>query len=111
MPIHAVHYVGDPRTDKIPTARLISKTLGDERAKLITDRCNPNVLPSVLSDQLAKLGSDTTYLAAVDKDGDVVSLIKSNFGGGWVPEGTGFPLHNRARHVANTGAAELTGGA
>ncbi len=100
-----LHYVGDPRTDKIPTARLISKALGDERAKLITDRCNPNVLPSVLSDQLARLGSDTTYLAAVDRDGDVVSLIQSNdgnFGGGWVPEGTGFTLHNRARGMSLT---------
>ena len=28
------------------------------------------VLPSVLTDQLAKMGSDTTYLAVVDRDGE-----------------------------------------
>ncbi len=93
-----LHYVGDPRTAKIPTARLISKELAVERAKGITDRCNAEVLPSVISDQLAKLQSDTTYLAVVDRDGNEVSLIQSNsgnFGSGLVPEGTGFVLQNR----------------
>jgi gamma-glutamyltranspeptidase/glutathione hydrolase len=100
-----LHYVGDPRTDKIPVAQLISKPLADERFKLITDRCNPSVLPSNLSDLTAKLASDTTYLAAVDKDGNIASLIQSNdgnFGGGWVPDGTGFALHNRARGMSLT---------
>ena len=92
-------YVGDPRVVQVPTARLISKELAVERAKGITDRANCNVAPSVITDQLAKLlDSDTTYLAAVDRDGNVVSLIQSNsgnFGSGRVPEGTGFVLQNR----------------
>ena len=91
-------YVGDPRVVKVPTSRLISKELAVERAKGITDRANCSVLPSVIADQLAKLESDTTYLAAVDRDGNVVSLIQSNsgnFGAGLVPEGTGFVLQNR----------------
>lgn len=91
-------YVGDPRVAKVPTAQLISKELAVKRAKGITDRANCNVLPSVIADQLAKLESDTTYLAAVDRDGNVVSLIQSNsgnFGSGLVPEGTGFVLQNR----------------
>ena len=91
-------YVGDPRVVKVPTARLISKELAVERAKTITDRANCNVPPSVITDQLAKLESDTTYLAAVDRDGNIVSLIQSNsgnFGTGLVPEGTGFVLQNR----------------
>ncbi|RPH56598.1 MAG: gamma-glutamyltransferase, partial [Acidobacteria bacterium] len=41
---------------------------------------------------------DTTYLSVVDRDGNMVSLIQSNyseFGSGLVAEGTGFVLHNR----------------
>lgn len=93
-----LHYVGDPRVVKVPTARLISKELAVERAKQITDKCNPSVLPSPVDAQLAKLASDTTYLAVVDHDGDIVSLIQSNsgnFGSGLVPEGMGFVLQNR----------------
>jgi len=43
-------------------------------------------------------GSDTTYLSVVDRDGNMVSLIQSNyaaFGCGIVAPGTGFVLHNR----------------
>jgi gamma-glutamyltranspeptidase / glutathione hydrolase len=93
-----LHYVGDPRAVKVPTLQLISKALAVERAKGITDRANCNVLPSKINDALAKLGSETTYLAVVDRDGDVVSLIQSNsgnFGSGLVPEHTGFVLQNR----------------
>ncbi len=93
-----LHYVGDPRTDDIPTAKLISKELAKERAKGITERANCKVLPSDRLQQLDKLKSDTTYLATVDRDGMVVSFIQSNagnFGSGLVPEHTGFVLHNR----------------
>jgi gamma-glutamyltranspeptidase/glutathione hydrolase len=93
-----LHYVGDPRTDDIPTAKLISKALAKERAKGITDRANCNVLASDRKEQLDKLQSDTTYLATVDREGMVVSLIQSNagnFGAGLVPEHTGFVLQNR----------------
>jgi gamma-glutamyltranspeptidase/glutathione hydrolase len=44
------------------------------------------------------IGSDTTYLTVVDRDGNMVSLIQSNydlFGSGIVAPGTGFVLHNR----------------
>jgi gamma-glutamyltranspeptidase/glutathione hydrolase len=44
------------------------------------------------------IGSDTTYLTVVDRDGNMVSLIQSNyseFGSGIVAPGTGFALHNR----------------
>jgi gamma-glutamyltranspeptidase/glutathione hydrolase len=57
------------------------------------------VLPSELTEQLARLSSDTTYLAVVDREGNEVSLIQSNagaFGSGLVAEGTGFVLQNRA---------------
>lgn len=93
-----LHYVGDPRTDDIPTAKLISKELAKERAKGITERASCKVLPSDRLQQLDKLKSDTTYLATVDRDGMVASFIQSNagnFGSGLVPEHTGFVLHNR----------------
>lgn len=98
-----LHYVGDPRTSEIPTAQLISKSLAEQRAKIITDRAQCNVLPSVLKDQLARLASDTTYLAVVDRDGNEVSLIQSNagnFGSGLVPAKTGFVLQNRGAGLA-----------
>jgi len=47
---------------------------------------------------LPERGSDTTYLSVVDRDGNTVSLIQSNFanfGTGIVPEGVGFALQNR----------------
>src|SRR5207248_485359 len=43
-------------------------------------------------------GNDTTYLSAVDREGNMVSLIQSNyesFGSGIVAAGTGFALHDR----------------
>ncbi|MGH9615710.1 MAG: gamma-glutamyltransferase [Acidobacteriaceae bacterium] len=95
-----LHYVGDPRTNRIPTDELISKSLAAERAKLIDmDRAHCTVLPSRLKDQMARLSSDTTYLAVVDRDGNEVSLIQSDaggFGSGLVAPGTGFVLQNRA---------------
>jgi gamma-glutamyltranspeptidase/glutathione hydrolase len=43
-------------------------------------------------------GGDTIYMSAIDKDGNIVSLIQSNysgFGSGLVPPKTGFMLQNR----------------
>jgi gamma-glutamyltranspeptidase / glutathione hydrolase len=93
------HYIGDPHASHIPLEQLISKQLAAKRAAQITDRAQCNVLPSDLTQQLARLSSDTTYLAVVDHEGNEVSLIQSNsgaFGSGLVPEGTGFVLQNRA---------------
>lgn len=94
-----LHYVGDPRTNYVPTEQLISISLAKRRAKLIQmDRANCHVLPSVIKRRLKGLKSDTTYLAVVDQDGDEVSLIQSNsaaFGTGLVAPGTGFVLQNR----------------
>src|SRR5438552_8749500 len=42
--------------------------------------------------------SDTTYLSVVDRDGNIVSLIQSNyqsFGSGITVRGMGFALQNR----------------
>ncbi len=96
-------YVGDPRFVNVPTAELISKSLAAERAKQITDRANCNVLPSEINEQMERMQSETTYLATVDRDGDIVSLIQSNsgnFGSGLVPDHTGFVLQNRGGDFA-----------
>jgi gamma-glutamyltranspeptidase / glutathione hydrolase len=93
------HYVGDPHATKIPTEQLISKELAKRRAALITDKAQCQVLPSDVSQQLARLGSETASLPVVDRDGNEVSLIQSNagaFGSGLVAPGTGFVLQNRA---------------
>ena len=91
-------YVGDPRTDKVPTEWLKSKTLGADRAKLIdASQANCEPLPAELSERTQQ-GNDTIYMSAIDKDGNIVSLIQSNysgFGTGMVAPGTGFALHNR----------------
>jgi gamma-glutamyltranspeptidase / glutathione hydrolase len=87
-------YIGDPRKQKLPVATLLSKNWASERAKQIDPQhanCDAKAgdLPP---------GSETTYLTVVDRDGNMVSLIQSNyssFGSGIVAPGTGFVLHNR----------------
>lgn len=91
-------YVGDPNASHIPVKELISKELAAKRAAQITDKSECHPVPSDLTKQLARLASDTTYLAVVDHEGNEVSLIQSNagaFGGGLVAAGTGFVLQNR----------------
>jgi gamma-glutamyltranspeptidase/glutathione hydrolase len=88
-------YVGDPRFAEVPVQGLISPAYGKRRAALIDPKkANCKVGPGVPP----YAGSDTTYLTAVDRDGNMVSLIQSNFslwGSGIAVEGGGFVLHNR----------------
>lgn len=86
-------YNADPRFAKVPVGGLLSKEYAKQRAALINPEkanCNPEagIPPS----------SDTTYLTAVDRDGNIVSLIQSNFsafGSGITVKGMGFALQNR----------------
>jgi len=87
-------YIGDPRGQDLPVARLLSKGWAAARAKKI-DTAHANCNPTAGE---MEGGSDTTYLTVVDRDGNMVSLIQSNyssFGSGIVAPGTGFVLHNR----------------
>jgi gamma-glutamyltranspeptidase/glutathione hydrolase len=87
-------YIGDPRGQKLPVSTLLSKEWAAERAKLI-DPDKANCAPA--AGELPG-GSDTTYLSVVDREGNMVSLIQSNydaFGSGILAPGTGFVLHNR----------------
>jgi gamma-glutamyltranspeptidase/glutathione hydrolase len=87
-------YLADPRGQKIPVATLLSKAWAAERANLIdADKAACDIAAGEIAG-----GSDTTYLSVVDRDGNMVSLIQSNyaaFGSGIVPSGAGFVLHNR----------------
>jgi gamma-glutamyltranspeptidase/glutathione hydrolase len=89
-----VKYIGDPRGQKLPVKELLSKEHAAERAKWIDpDHANCEVQTGTLPG-----AGDTTYLSVVDRDGNMVSLIQSNydaFGSGIVAPGTGFALHNR----------------
>jgi gamma-glutamyltranspeptidase/glutathione hydrolase len=93
-----LRYVGDPKFSRIPVEALLDKTHAAERAKLIGERANCSVEPSRLPSVTDSKGSDTIYMTTIDKDGNIVSLIQSNysgFGSGIVPKGMGFVLQNR----------------
>ena len=89
-------YYADPEFAKIPVDALISKRYGKERAALI-DMYKPIPTVTAGDDQQLK-GGETVYLTVADDDGNMVSLIQSNFsafGSGMVPDGLGFFLQNR----------------
>jgi gamma-glutamyltranspeptidase/glutathione hydrolase len=90
-----LRYIGDPKTSKLPLSGMLSKQYAAERAKLIDmDHANCDVAPGAPVPD----AGDTTYLSVVDREGNMVSLIESNyseFGSGLVADGTGFVLHNR----------------
>jgi gamma-glutamyltranspeptidase / glutathione hydrolase len=86
-------YNADPRFAKIPVKGMLSKEYARQRAKLIDPvKANCDVAAG------APPFSDTTYLSVVDRDGNIVSLIQSNyeaFGSGIVVRGMGFVLQDR----------------
>jgi gamma-glutamyltranspeptidase/glutathione hydrolase len=92
-------YVGDPRFTPSPVKELISKDLADKRTKLIDmNKAACQVVPSDISAELNKHGNSTIYLSTIDEDGNIVSLIQSNYAGygtGFVAPGLGFSFQNR----------------
>jgi gamma-glutamyltranspeptidase / glutathione hydrolase len=94
-------HVADPAFSQVPVAALLSKAYARERAATIDVRRAQSRVGHGTpkpAGRLASEGGDTTYLSVVDRDGNMVSLIQSNFasfGSGVVAEGTGFPLQNR----------------
>ena len=87
-------YIGDPRKQKLPVTTLLSKEWAVRRAKQIdADHANCEAAAGEIS-----AGNDTTYLSVVDREGNMVSLIQSNyesFGSGIVAAAAGFALHDR----------------
>ena len=86
-------YYADPNFNSIPVNELISKTYAKQRNKLI----NPNqAAKSYLAGKLED--GDTIYLTVADNEGNMVSLIQSNYrgmGSGMVPPQLGFMLQDR----------------
>jgi gamma-glutamyltranspeptidase/glutathione hydrolase len=92
-----IRYDADPRFARIPVAGLTSKQFAAARAKLI-DSARANC--SVPAGTPPGTDHGTTYLSVIDKDGNMVSLIQSNFatvgfGSGLAVGGAGFVLQNR----------------
>jgi len=86
-------YNADPRFAKVPVKGMLSKQYAQERAKLI----DPNKANCAVAAGAPPM-SDTTYLSVVDREGNIVSLIQSNyesFGSGIVVRGMGFVLQAR----------------
>ncbi len=76
-----------------PIEWLLSEEYADERRKLI----NPNKAGRSYPAGALKDG-DTIYMTVADKDGNMVSLIQSNYrgmGSGMTPPGLGFILQDR----------------
>ena len=86
-------YYADPAFNDLPLKELISKEYADKRRKLI----NPDQAARVVSAGNPEVGN-TIYLTVADKEGNMVSLIQSNYrgmGSGMCPPGLGFILQDR----------------
>ena len=88
-------YYADMDFADVPVSRLVSKGYADERRKLIASDKAAIRYPA--GDALLEDG-DTIYLTVADSDGNMVSLIQSNYGGmgsGMTPGDLGFILQDR----------------
>jgi gamma-glutamyltranspeptidase/glutathione hydrolase len=94
-----LRWVGDPRFGAAPLGALLDKGRAAHRAAAIDmRRAVANVTPDRVAGLTTGHGGDTVYLSAIDRDGNIVSLIQSifqGFGSGLVASGTGFALQNR----------------
>ena len=87
-------YYADSEFNKIPVTTLISKDYAQKRSGLLNLDRAANSYPA---GKLLEEG-DTIYLTTADKEGNMVSLIQSNYrgmGSGMAPDGLGFVLQDR----------------
>ena len=90
------HYYADPAFVDVPVSRLISKDYARERRQLIDPLKASRELP--YGDPASLQQGDTVYLTVADQNGNMVSLIQSNYrgmGSGMTPGQLGFVLQNR----------------
>ena len=86
-------FYADPRFAKLPIETLLSKDYATKRRQEI----NPKKAALVDASGLPQYG-DTVYLTTADQEGNMVSLIQSNYSGmgsGMTPPELGFMLQNR----------------
>lgn len=86
-------FYADPDFNQLPIDQLISKEYARERNKLIDMNRSASSYPS------GDFGhGETIYLTVADEEGNMVSLIQSNYrgmGSGMTPTGLGFVLQDR----------------
>lgn len=86
-------YYADMDFNEIPVDYLISKTYANQR------RNDINPCKAARAVDAAEIeNGDTIYLTTADSEGNMVSLIQSNYrgmGSGMVPKGLGFMIQNR----------------
>ena len=86
-------YYADMDFNEIPVDYLISKTYANQRRNEI------NSYKAARAVDAAEIeNGDTIYLTTADSEGNMVSLIQSNYrgmGSGMVPKGLGFMIQNR----------------
>ncbi|PKP52669.1 MAG: gamma-glutamyltransferase [Bacteroidetes bacterium HGW-Bacteroidetes-1] len=86
-------FYADPAFAKIPLEKLISKSYAQERLKLFSkEKASKSFPPGI------KETDNTIYLTVADAEGNMVSLIQSNYrgmGSGMTPTGLGFVLQDR----------------
>ena len=86
-------YYADPDFSKLPVEKLISKEYAAERRKLIDPDHAALSYPAGELEQ-----GNTIYMTVADDQGNMVSLIQSNYrgmGSGMTPYGLGFVLQDR----------------
>jgi len=89
-------YYADMDFANVPVGTLISKEYAAERRELISP---DEAARSVPAGDARLEDGDTIYMAVADGDGNMVSLIQSNYSGmgsGMTPGDLGFVLQNRA---------------
>lgn len=90
------HYIAEPSFMEVQVEDLLSDAYAEERCKLIGHRALdplPGTPPK----------GGTVYLATADQEGNMVSMIQSNytgFGSGLVVPETGISLHNRGNNFS-----------
>ncbi|TFG95448.1 MAG: gamma-glutamyltransferase family protein, partial [Calditrichales bacterium] len=88
-------FYADPAFHKIPVAELISKPYATERRKLLDKNRAGRSYPA--GNPVLESG-DTIYLTVADNEGNMISLIQSNYrgmGSGMTPDDLGFCLQDR----------------
>ena len=89
-------YYADPEFAEVPVRELISKAYAKNRAKKI----DPKLAATDVKYGDPKLDSDTIYMCASDAEGNMISLIQSNyagFGSTICPDQCGFVMQNRGQ--------------
>jgi gamma-glutamyltranspeptidase/glutathione hydrolase len=91
-----LHYIAEPAAMQADVKDLLADGYAEERRRLIKDqalRPLPGTPPK----------GGTVYLATADREGNMVSMIQSNytgFGSGLVVPDTGISLHNRGNNFS-----------